>query len=102
MTDEQAIIEELRSLAETNQSSGDRMRNLLRQAANYIEAQAAEIAALRQPDARIAREAFFRMPEPHEYLSKDQLKGIRSYLDALQNWKHRYGPAMKEPTNEPT
>jgi hypothetical protein len=56
MTDEQAIIEELRSLAETNQSPGDRQRNLFRQAANYIEAQAAEIAARRQPQTDALKE----------------------------------------------
>jgi hypothetical protein len=37
-----------------------------------------------------AREAFFRMPEPHEYLNKDQLKSIRPYVDAFGNWLHRY------------
>jgi len=48
---------------------------------------------LRQPQTdalKKAREAFERMPEPYEYLTKDQLKDIRPYMDALHNWKHRY------------
>lgn len=36
------------------------------------------------------REALWAMPEPYEYLNKDQLKSIRPYVDALRNWKHRY------------
>lgn len=50
-----------------------------------------------QTDAlKMAREAFERMPEPYEYLTKDQLKDIRPYMDALHNWKHRYATPFME------
>ena len=46
MTDEQHLIEELRSIAETDQSPGNLIRNACRESTNYIEAQAAEIERL--------------------------------------------------------
>ena len=42
------------------------------------------------------REALWAMPEPYEYLNKDQLKPIRPYVDALRNWKHRYRAALEQ------
>lgn len=42
------------------------------------------------------REALWAMPEPYEYLNKDQLKSIRPYVDALRNWKHRYRAVLQE------
>ena len=51
----------------------------------------------RQPTQSDAlREALRRMPEPYEYLNKDQLKSIRSYVDALRNWNQRYRAALQE------
>ena len=54
MTDEQHLIEDLRSLAERDQSPGNRLRNALRESANYIETQAKELAAHRtRNDAQV-------------------------------------------------
>ena len=51
----------------------------------------------RQPTQSDAlREALWAMPEPYEYLNKDQLKSIRPYVDALRNWKHRYRAVLQE------
>lgn len=55
------------------------------------------VAALLQPMQDDAlREALWAMPEPYEYLNKDQLKSIRPYVDALRNWKHRYRAVLQE------
>jgi len=73
MTDEQALIEELRSLAETDQSLGDRLRNTCRESANYIEAQAAEIERL--------REIVYRYVDPFDVTPEDEAF-VRSVIDA--------------------
>jgi hypothetical protein len=73
MTDEQAIIEELRSLAETDQSLGDRLRNTCRKAADYIEAQVAEIERL--------REIVYRYVDPFDVTPEDEAF-VRSVIDA--------------------
>ena len=73
MTDEQALIEELRSLAETNQFYVDRIRNTSREAADYIEAQAAEIERL--------REIVYRYVDPFDVTPEDEAF-VRSVIDA--------------------
>ena len=56
MTDEQTLIEELRSLAEVT-SFGGRILSILREAADRIEAQAAEIERLRQSQTDALKKA---------------------------------------------
>jgi hypothetical protein len=73
MTDEQALIEELRSLAETNQFYGNRIRNASCEAADYIEAQAAEIERL--------REIVYRYVDPFDVTPEDEAF-VRSVIDA--------------------
>lgn len=65
----------------------------------HHDTEAAAIAAWnkRQPTQSDAlREALWAMPEPYEYLNKDQLKSIRPYIDALRNWKHRYRAVLQK------
>jgi hypothetical protein len=73
MTDEQALIEELRSLAENYHFYGNRIRNASREAADYIEAQAAEIERL--------REIVYRYVDPFDVTPEDEAF-VRSVIDA--------------------
>lgn len=103
--DVQDIVEQLQALHVWPQSTADtyadtlgpRRIRALYEVGNVAHEAADEIERLRAAlqQSRSAVEALKAMPEPYEYLNSAQLKNIRPFIDALNNWKHLHRAALE-------